>query len=248
MIHLIWVALICIGFVFAAVQGNIELVTKAAFDGAATGVTVCFGLISVLVFWMGMMRLAEDGGLLEKISKLLTPLVAFLFPDVPRNHPAMGYILSNMSANLLGLGNAATPMGIKAMQELQTLNPDKKTATPAMCTLLALNTASITLIPTTLIAIRLNYHSAHPAEIVGTTLVATAIATFAAMAADRWYRSRELRRPPADPPSQTPLTPQPPQSTAAASASSSTAPPVPSPATPRTGITAVKGRDTTWKG
>lgn len=248
MIHLIWVALICIGFVFAAVQGNIELVTKAAFDGAATGVTVCFGLISVLVFWMGMMRLAEDGGLLEKISKLLTPLVAFLFPDVPRNHPAMGYILSNMSANLLGLGNAATPMGIKAMQELQTLNPDKKTATPAMCTLLALNTASITLIPTTLIAIRLNYHSAHPAEIVGTTLVATAIATFAAMAADRWYRSRELRRPPADPPSQTPLTPKPPQSTAAASASSSTAPPVPSPATPRTGITAVKGRDTTWKG
>ncbi len=87
-----------------------------------------------------MMKLAEDGGLLQKISKLLAPFVAFLFPDVPRNHPAMGYILSNMSANLLGLGNAATPMGIKAMQELQSLNPDKQTATPAMCTLLALNT------------------------------------------------------------------------------------------------------------
>ncbi|WP_068499443.1 nucleoside recognition domain-containing protein [Paenibacillus kribbensis] len=247
MIHLIWVALICIGFVFAAAQGNIEIVTKAAFDGAATGVTVCFGLISVLVFWMGMMRLAEDGGLLQKISKLLAPFVAFLFPDVPRNHPAMGYILSNMSANLLGLGNAATPMGIKAMQELQTLNPDKQTATPAMCTLLALNTASITLIPTTLIAIRLNYHSAHPAEIVGTTLVATAIATFAAIVADRWYRSRELRRPPANPPSQTALTPQPPQTTATP-VSSSTAPPVSSPAAPRTGITAAQGRDTTWKG
>ncbi|MDQ0492052.1 MULTISPECIES: nucleoside recognition domain-containing protein [Paenibacillus] len=244
MIHLIWVALICIGFAFAAAQGNIEVVTKAAFDGAATGVTVCFGLISVLVFWMGMMRLAEDGGLLQKISRLLAPFVAFLFPDVPRNHPAMGYILSNMSANLLGLGNAATPMGIKAMQELQTLNPDKQTATPAMCTLLALNTASITLIPTTLIAIRLNYHSAHPAEIVGTTLVATAIATFAAIAADRWYRSRELRRPPAKPPSQTALSPQPPQTPVSAS----TAPPVSSPAAPRTGITVAKGRDTTWKG
>ncbi|APQ60047.1 MULTISPECIES: nucleoside recognition domain-containing protein [Paenibacillus] len=247
MIHLIWVALICIGFVFAAAQGNIEVVTKAAFDGATTGVTVCFGLISVLVFWMGMMRLAEDGGLLQKISKLLSPLVAFLFPDVPRNHPAMGYILSNMSANLLGLGNAATPMGIKAMQELQTLNPDKQTATPAMCTLLALNTASITLIPTTLIAIRLNFHSAHPAEIVGTTLVATAIATFAAIAADRWYRSRELRRrPPAIPPSQTSLAPL--TSPASTSAASSTTSSVSSPAVPRTGITAAKGRDTTWKG
>ncbi|WP_149093575.1 nucleoside recognition domain-containing protein [Paenibacillus terrae] len=250
MIHLIWVALICIGFVFAAAQGNIEVVTKAAFDGAATGVTVCFGLISVLVFWMGMMKLAEDGGLLQKISKLLAPLVAFLFPDVPRNHPAVGYILSNMSANLLGLGNAATPMGIKAMQELQSLNPDKQTATPAMCTLLALNTASITLIPTTLIAIRLNYHSANPTEIVGTTLVATAIATFAAIAADRWYRSRELRRPPASPPSTSSLPSQKTQAPQATpvSASSPATPPVSSPAVPRSGMTAAKGRNTTWKG
>src|SRR5690606_7978783 len=98
-------------------------------------------------------------------------------------------------ANILGLGNAATPMGIKAMQELQKLNPHKDTATPAMCTLLALNTSSITLIPTTLIAIRMNFGSAHPAEIVGTTLIATAIATFAAIVADRWYR-RKLPPPP----------------------------------------------------
>ncbi|MEK5061327.1 nucleoside recognition domain-containing protein [Paenibacillus shunpengii] len=190
MINLIWLAMIVIGFVFAAAKGNIELVTQAAFDGAATGVTVCFGLISVLVFWMGMMKIAEDSGLLNKVAKLLGPIVSYLFPDVPKQHPAMGYILSNMSANLFGLGNAATPMGIKAMQQLQELNPDKTTASPAMCTLLALNTASITIIPTTLIAIRLNYHSANPAEIVGTTLMATAIATFAAIAADRYFRSR----------------------------------------------------------
>nr|WP_249435598.1 nucleoside recognition domain-containing protein [Paenibacillus sp. Marseille-Q4541] len=187
--------MIVIGFCFAAVKGNIEVVTQSAFDGAATGVTVCFGLISVLVFWMGMMKIAEDAGLLTKIAKLLGPVVGYLFPDVPKNHPAMGYILSNMSANLLGLGNAATPMGIKAMQQLQELNPDKQVASPAMCTLLALNTASITLIPTTLIAIRLNYHSAHPAEIVGTTLVATAIATMAAIILDRYYRSRVPRTP-----------------------------------------------------
>ncbi|MDO7905108.1 nucleoside recognition domain-containing protein [Paenibacillus sp. JX-17] len=196
MINLIWMGLIVIGFIFAAVQGKIEVVTQAAFDGAATGVTVCIGLISVLVFWMGMMKMAEDAGLLGKIAKLLSPVVSFLFPDVPKNHPAMGYILSNMSANLLGLGNAATPMGIKAMQQLQELNPDKQSASPAMCTLLALNTASITLIPTTLIAIRLNYHSANPAEIVGTTLLATAVATAAAILADRWYRGRFLRRNP----------------------------------------------------
>ncbi|MBX4149595.1 nucleoside recognition domain-containing protein [Paenibacillus lautus] len=194
MINLIWMGMILIGFTFAAVNGNIESVTKAAFDGAQTGVTVSFGLISILVFWLGMMRLAEDAGLLKKVAKLLGPVVRFLFPDVPKNHPAMGYILSNMSANLFGLGNAATPMGIKAMQELQKLNPDKETASPAMCTLLALNTASITLIPTTLIAIRLNYESANPSEIVGTTLLATAIATAAAIMADRWYRRRTIRR------------------------------------------------------
>ncbi|MGN7357412.1 nucleoside recognition domain-containing protein [Paenibacillus sp. SAF-054] len=199
MINVIWLALIVIGFGFAAAQGNIEVVTSAAFDGAKTGVTVCFGLISVLVFWLGMMKLAEDSGLLQKIAKLMGPIVRFLFPDVPKNHPAMGYILSNMSANLLGLGNAATPMGIKAMQELQTLNPDKTAASPAMCTLLAMNTASITLIPTTLIAIRMNYNSANPTEIVGTTLAATIVATFAAVAADRWYRRKLMKKLPKPP-------------------------------------------------
>lgn len=182
------------GLAVAAAQGNVDAVTKAVFDGAKSGVTISFGLISILVFWLGMMRIAEDSGMLRMIAKLLRPIVRLLFPDIPKDHPAVGYIMSNMSANLLGLGNAATPMGIKAMQELQKLNPDPQTATPAMCTLLALNTASITLIPTTLIAIRMNYNSANPAEIVGTTLLATAIATFAAIAADRWCRRRLLAK------------------------------------------------------
>ncbi|MEF2964395.1 nucleoside recognition domain-containing protein [Paenibacillus sp. M1] len=201
MVNKIWLAMIIIGFGFAAFKGDINVVTQAAFEGAQTGVTVCLGLISVLVFWLGIMKLAEEAGLVKAISKLLGPIVAYLFPDVPKNHPAMGFILSNMSANLLGLGNAATPMGIRAMQQLQELNPDKETASPAMCTLLALNTASITLIPTTLIAIRLNFHSANPAEIVGSTLLATAIATAAAIVADRWYRRRNVRtKPPILPP------------------------------------------------
>ena len=136
MVNWIWLFFIVVGFVVAALNGNIETVTQAAFDGAKSGVTVCFGLISVLVFWMGMMRIAEDAGLLSKLARLLQPAVRFLFPSIPKNHPAIGYIMSNMSANILGLGNAATPMGIKAMQELQKLNPDKDTASTAMCTLL----------------------------------------------------------------------------------------------------------------
>ncbi|MEX2416165.1 MAG: nucleoside recognition domain-containing protein [Paenibacillaceae bacterium] len=193
MVNWIWLFFITIGFLFAAVNGRIDLVTEALFEGAKSGVTVCFGLISILVFWLGIMRIAEQSGLLDKLAVLLRPIVSFLFPDVPKDHPAIGYILSNMSANILGLGNAATPMGIKAMQELQKLNPDPKSATPAMCTLLAINTSSITLIPTTIIAIRMSYGSANPTEIIGTTLLATMVATIAAIAADRWYRSKELR-------------------------------------------------------
>lgn len=191
MVNFIWMFFIVIGFIVAAFQGNIELVTEAVFDGAKTGVTVCLGLISILVFWLGIMRIAEDAGLLHKLAVMLRPVVHFLFPSVPSNHPAIGYIMSNMSANILGLGNAATPMGIKAMQELQKLNPEKEKASAAMCTLLALNTSSITLIPTTLIAIRMNFESANPAEIVGTTLLATIISTIAAIVFDRWYRKRE---------------------------------------------------------
>jgi spore maturation protein A len=188
MVNLIWLFFIVCGFIVAAWNGNIEAVTEATFDGAKTGVTVSFGLISILVFWLGMMRIAEDAGLLKRLTKLLRPVVYFLFPTVPKDHPALGYIMSNMSANMLGLGNAATPMGIKAMQELQKLNPVKDTATPAMCTLLALNTSSITIIPTTIIAIRMNFDSANPAEIVGTTLIVTAISTGVAILADKWYQ------------------------------------------------------------
>lgn len=216
MVNWIWMGMIVISVLFGAINGKMEQVAEAAFGGAQTGVTVCLGLVSILVFWMGLMRIAEDAGLVRKLARLMAPIVRRLFPDVPPDHPAMGYILSNMSANLLGLGNAATPMGIKAMQELQTLNPDKTAATPAMCTLLALNTASITLVPTTIIAIRMNFGSLHPADIVAPTLLATILSTGAAIVVDRWYR-RKTGKPPkfiqptrpssASPPSSTPPRP-----------------------------------------
>lgn len=196
MVNFIWLFFIVAGFLVAAINGNVEAVTQAAFDGAKSGVSVCFGLISILVFWLGMMRIAEDAGILTKLAILLRPIIRFLFPSVPKNHPALGYIMSNMSANILGLGNAATPMGIKAMQELQKLNTDKEKASTAMCTLLALNTSSVTLIPATLIAIRMNFNSLNPTEIVGTTLMATIISTAAAIFVDRWYRRKSINTPP----------------------------------------------------
>jgi spore maturation protein A len=192
-LNIIWLALIVISIVVAAITGRMEVINQAAFAGAKTGVTVCFGLLSVLAFWMGIMRIAEKAGLMDLVARALSPLIRLLFPDIPKGHPAMGYILSNMSANLLGLGNAATPMGLKAMEELQKLNPNKQQASPAMCTLLAINTASITLIPTTMIAIRMQYGSVNPVDIVGTTLISSFAATIVALLIDRWYRYRTTR-------------------------------------------------------
>jgi spore maturation protein A len=194
MLNVIWLGLIVVSIAVAAITGRIEVINQAAFEGAKTGVTVCFGMLSVLAFWMGMMRIAEKAGLMELFAKALSPVVHRLFPDIPKGHPALGYILSNMSANLLGLGNAATPMGLKAMEELQKLNPDKQKASASMCTLLAINTASITLIPTTMIAIRIQYGSANPVEIVGSTLMASFLATTCALILDRLYRHAEKRR------------------------------------------------------
>lgn len=183
-----------IGVVFAMVNGTMTEVNEAIFSGAKEAVTICIGLISVLAFWLGMMKIAEKAGLLDGLGKLLRPLARRLFPDVPVNDPAMGYILSNITANLFGLGNAATPMGIKAMKELRRLNLDREEASRSMITLLAINTSGITLIPTTVIALRMNYDSLAPTEIVGTTLVASTIAVIAAVFIDRFYYYRHRAR------------------------------------------------------
>ncbi|SDM47111.1 nucleoside recognition domain-containing protein [Bacillus sp. OK048] len=194
MVNYIWVFMTIVGFIFAMFNGTLEEVNKAIFDGAKEAVTLCIGLISILVFWLGMMRIAEESGLLDKLSKLFRPLVKRLFPDVPSNHPAMGYILSNMIANMFGLGNAATPLGIKAMEELKQLNGGKNSASRSMVTFLAINTASITIIPTTVIAIRMNYNSASPTEIVVPTLIATIISMLGAVMIDRYFYKRRSRK------------------------------------------------------
>lgn len=194
MVNYVWVFMTIFGVIFAMVNGTMDKVNKAIFSGAGDAVTLCIGLISILVFWLGMMKIAEESGLLEKLSKLFRPLVKWLFPEVPPNHPAMGYILSNMIANMFGLGNAATPLGIKAMEQLKELNGGKDFASRSMVTFLAINTSSITIIPTTVIAIRMNYHSASPTEIVVPTLIATIISAFGGIFIDRYFYFRRSRK------------------------------------------------------
>ncbi|WP_335869773.1 nucleoside recognition domain-containing protein [Bacillus sp. 2205SS5-2] len=194
MVNIIWVGMTLIGIVFAIVNGRLEEVNKAIFQSANEAVTLSIGLISILVFWLGIMRIAQDAGLLIVLSRFFRPLVVKLFPDVPADHPAMGYILSNMMANLFGLGNAATPLGIKAMEQLKKLNQDQDYASRSMITFLAINTSSLTLIPTTVIAIRLKYESASPTEIVGPTIIATAISTISAILIDRYFYYRRKKK------------------------------------------------------
>jgi spore maturation protein A len=194
MVNYIWMAMLVVGIAFAAVNGKIKAVNEAIFEGAKQGVVVSFGLISILVFWLGLMKIAQNAGLLEMLADRFRPLARRLFPEVPPDHPAMGYILSNLIANFFGLGNAATPMGIKAMEQLKALNGGKDSASRSMITLLALNTSSLTIVPTTVIAIRMNYDSAAPTEIVGTTIAATACSTMAAILIDRFFYYRRKSR------------------------------------------------------
>ncbi|MES9874768.1 MAG: nucleoside recognition domain-containing protein [Candidatus Sedimenticola sp. 6PFRAG7] len=165
-----------------------DTLSKAMVDSAGGAVELAIGLVGVMALFLGLMKIAEEGGLLKILARLIRPLMVRLFPDVPAEHPAMGAMILNMSANLLGLGNAATPFGIRAMQELNKLNPVKGTATDSMVLFLAINTSSITLLPTGVIALRASAGSMDPAGILPTTLFATACSTVIAILAALTYR------------------------------------------------------------
>jgi len=190
LISYLWAALICISVFTAALRGEMAAITPSIFLAAERGVKVAFGLIGTMTFWLGIMKLIESSGIIELLNRLLRPLVQLLFPRLPDGHPAMNAILMNFSANILGLGNAATPFGIKAMEELQKINPLGETASDEMCTFLAINTSSITLIPTTVIALRAAAGSCNPSEILGTTILATFCSTAVALIADRLLRKK----------------------------------------------------------
>lgn len=193
MVHYIWAAMAIIGIVYAMFNGTMEEVNAALFTSAEEAVTLSIGLISILVFWLGMMKIAEKANILRGLATLFRPFVIKLFPELPKDHPAIGYILSNMTANMFGLGSAATPIGLKAMEEMKKLQ-QSNVASRSMITFLALNTSSLTLIPTTVIAIRMQAGSSSPTAIVGTTIIATITSTIAAILFDRLFFHMEKKK------------------------------------------------------
>ena len=178
MLNYIWFGLIFISVVVGTITGRIDEVTEAAIAMSKTSVEIAIGLVVIMALWLGTMRIAEESGLIQIIARALRPITIRLFPDVPSDHPAIGSIVLNMAANMLGLGNAATPMGLKAMKELQELNQQKDTATDAMCTFLAINTSTVQIIlPSTGVGLM----SAASNQIFITTIIATGLSTVAAI-------------------------------------------------------------------
>jgi len=180
MLNYIWFGMMLVAVVVGIITGNIDAVTEAAISMSKTAIEIAIGLIGIMALWLGIMKIAEESGLIQIIAKLLRPITNRLFPDVPPDHPAIGSIVLNMAANILGLGNAATPLGLKAMEELQELNPNKETATNAMCTFLAINTSSVQLIlPATVVALMGTVSN----QLFITTIFATGLSTIAAIIA-----------------------------------------------------------------
>lgn len=202
MMNHIWIGLILLGilmgFYTATEQGikaetlaqRIEAVknvgnnlTKICFDRAKLAVDLCISYIGLMALWLGIMKIAEEGGVVSFIARVVRPIMSALFPRIPRDHPAIGAMIMNIAANMLGLDNAATPLGLKAMKELQTLNPNKDTATDDMIMFLAINTSSVTLLPFTIIGWRAAKNSINPQVVLAPTLVATFFSTVAGISA-----------------------------------------------------------------
>ena len=177
--NVLWLIMICVSIIFAIFTGNLEAFTKSIFDGAKAAVEISLFLLGIVSVWLGITRILEDSGLIYRIAHLFRPIISRLFKNIPGDHPSITAITLNVLANLFGLGNAATPLGIKAMQELDALNQDKGAITPEMMTFIVINTASIQLI--SVIGILAGYGHGNPAAVVLPVLISTAISTVTAL-------------------------------------------------------------------
>ena len=187
MLNYIWFGMIAIAFIVGIFTGNIDAVTEAAFESAKVAVQLAIGLIGAMALWLGIMHVADRAGLVNMLARGIRPIARWLFPEIPDGHPALGSIVMNMAANVLGLGNAATPMGLKAMKELQELNSEKDTATNAMVTFLAINTSSVQiLLPATVVGLL----GAKAGAIFIPTILATTVSTVVAVIAAKWLEKR----------------------------------------------------------
>jgi spore maturation protein A len=177
----VWLVIICISVVFAAINGKIDGFTKAMFEAGKAAVEVCLYLVAIVSLWLGITKILEDSGLIYKLSNFFRPAISFLFKNIPEGHESITSITLNLLANLFGLGNAATPLGIKAMEDLQTLNPENDTITFEMMLFIVINTSSIQLIPFTTIGLMASYGSHNPNIIVLPTIISTVISSAAAV-------------------------------------------------------------------
>lgn len=185
MINIIWMSLIIIGIVFGFLTNNLETVNSTIVDSTKISLDMLFKIFPVVALWMGLTKIAETSGLLEKLSIRLSPLLTKLFPEIPKKHESLSLIASNMIANLFGLGSAATPFGLKAMSSLQKLNENKDTASRSMITFLVINTSGLTIIPTTIISLRMMYGSTEPTKIVFACILSTFFATLGGIIIDK---------------------------------------------------------------
>ena len=184
MVNIIWCSFIIIGSIFCIVNGKLDLLNTEILGSAKSSLDMILKIFPVMALWLGLMKIASESGLLNKITKIVTPLFSKMFPEIPKNHEAIGYITSNMIANIFVLCNAAKPFGLKAMQSLQEINPKKDTVSRSMITFLVLNTSGLTIIPTTVISLRMMYGSSNPTGIVFPCIIATFLSTIAGLIMD----------------------------------------------------------------
>ncbi|SKC83674.1 nucleoside recognition domain-containing protein [Maledivibacter halophilus] len=183
MINTIWFFMIALGIIFGILNGKLNMVNNVVIKNTGEAVAFAIGLTGIMATWLGLMKIAERSGLIKSLGKVLNPILRFIFPDIPKNHPAGSAIIMNMVANMFGAGNSATALGLKAMEELQTLNNKKDTATNAMAMFLVINMSSIQLIPLTVLKVRADAGSLNATEIISTALIATAISTIVGITA-----------------------------------------------------------------
>lgn len=193
----LWAGMMLTGVVYGAIHGTMPEVTQAALDSAREAVTLCVTMLGILSFWMGLMQIGTASGLISRLTQRIRPALQWLFPEIPGNHPAMDHIAVNCIANILGLGWAATPAGLKAMEELRKLEEDKKTVSPdvasdEMCTFLVLNISSLQLIPVNIIVYRSQYGSVNPTAVVGPAIAATLISTAAGVVFCKMMTGRKV--------------------------------------------------------
>ena len=190
MMNRIWVFMILIGMGTAIITHRVEIINEVVIQNTQDAVAFAIGLTGIMAVWLGLMKVAERSGLIKLLGRMMGPLIRLLFPEIPKNHPAISAIVMNMVANMFGAGNSATALGLKAMEELQSLNVQKDRATNAMCMFLVINMSSIQLIPLTVLKIRADAGSINPTEIIGTSLVASTVSTFVGIVACKLLEKR----------------------------------------------------------